>query len=113
SSVPVSASVARKSRSSPGVSARATQDRMCSKQTRRYGGLTMTAHRSTRIGMAALAFALTAAAAAQATQPGGPPGQAPTEVTGSVAVTNFPNFPANQGVTVSTELDLNVVTSPP
>jgi hypothetical protein len=49
------------------------------------------------------------AAAAQAAPPaGGPPGHAPTEVTGSVAVTNFP---AAQDVTVSNEVDVSVVNS--
>jgi len=71
----------------------------------------MTAHRSVRIGMAALAMALTAVGVTQAAQPGGPPGQAPTEVTGSVAVTNFPAFPANQDVTVNNEVDVNVTNS--
>lgn len=39
---------------------------------------------------------------------GGPPGHSPTEVTGSVAVTNFP---ATQNVTVGSEVDVNVVSS--
>ena len=42
------------------------------------------------IGVAALGMTLVASGSAQSAPPGGPPGHAPTEVTGSVAVTNFP-----------------------
>ena len=70
--------------------------------------------------MAVLGMTLMAAGSAQSAPPGGtPPGQAPTEVTGSVAVTNFPanqgvtvsNFPASQNVTVDNVVDVNVVSS--
>jgi hypothetical protein len=71
------------------------------------------------IGIAALGMTLVASGSAQSAPPGGPPGQAPTEVTGSVAVTNFPanqnvtvtNPPANQEVTVTNVVDVNVVSS--
>ena len=69
----------------------------------------MKAHRNTRVGIVALGMSLMVTGAAQAAPPvGGPPGQAPTEVTGSVAVTNFP---ASQDVTVSNEVDVNIVNS--
>jgi hypothetical protein len=60
------------------------------------------------ISAATLGLTLVAGALAHAAQPGGPPGQAPTEVTGSVAVTNFPT---NQAVTIGNEVDVNVVNS--
>jgi len=60
------------------------------------------------IGMAALGLTLVANDAAQPAPAGTPPGHEPTEVTGSVAVTNFP---ATQDVTVSNEVDVNVVNS--
>jgi hypothetical protein len=64
----------------------------------------MKAHRNTRVGIVALGMSLMVAGAAQAAPPaGGPPGHAPTEVTGSVAVTNFP---ASQDVTVSNDVDV-------
>ena len=71
-------------------------------------------------GIAALGMTLVASGSAQSAPPvGGPPGHAPTEVTGSVAVTNFPanqnvtvtNAPANQDVTVTNVVDVNVVSS--
>jgi hypothetical protein len=80
----------------------------------------MKAHRNTRVGIVVLGMTLMITGAAQAAPPaGGPPGQAPTEVTGSVAVTNFPanqsvtvtNPPANQDVTVTNAVDVNVVSS--
>jgi len=80
----------------------------------------MKANAKSIIGLAALGITLLGSASAHAAPPvGGPPGQAPTEVTGSVAVTNFPanqgvtvtNFPANQNVTVGHEVDVNVVNS--
>ena len=69
----------------------------------------MKAHRNTRVGIVALGITLMVTGVAQAAPPaGGPPGQAPTEVTGSVAVTNFP---ASQDVTVSNDVDVNIVNS--
>ena len=69
----------------------------------------MKVHRNTRVGIVALGMSLMVTGAAQAAPPvGGPPGHAPTEVTGSVAVTNFP---ASQDVTVSNEVDVNIVNS--
>ena len=69
----------------------------------------MNAHRNSRIGIVALGMTLMITGATQAAPPaGGPPGQAPTEVTGSVAVTNFPS---NQDVTVSNDVDVNIVNS--
>jgi hypothetical protein len=59
------------------------------------------------IGVAVLGMTLVASGSAQsAPPPGGPPGHAPEEITGSVEVTNFP---ANQDVTVSNVVDVNVV----
>jgi hypothetical protein len=69
----------------------------------------MKVHRNTGVGIVALGMTLMFTGAAQAAPPaGGPPGQAPTEVTGSVAVTNFP---ASQDVTVSNDVDVNIVNS--
>ena len=69
----------------------------------------MKAHGNTRVGIVALGMLLMVTGAAQAAPPaGGPPGHAPTEVTGSVAVTNFP---ASQDVTVSNDVDVNIVNS--
>ncbi len=69
----------------------------------------MKASLTTTIGIAVLGMTLVATGGAQSAPPaGGPPGQAPTEVTGSVAVTNFP---ATQGVTVSNDVDVNIVNS--
>ena len=69
----------------------------------------MKVHGNTRVGIVALGMLLMVTGAAQAAPPaGGPPGHAPTEVTGSVAVTNFP---ATQDVTVSNDVDVNIVNS--
>jgi hypothetical protein len=68
----------------------------------------MKTHRSARVSTFALGITLMAAAVAHAAPPAVPPGHAPTEVTGSVAVTNFP---ATQDVTVSNEVDVNIVSS--
>jgi hypothetical protein len=60
------------------------------------------------LGLAALGMTLLASGSVQSAPPGGtPPGKPPTEVTGSVAVTNFP---ATQNVTVGNEVDVNVIT---
>ena len=68
----------------------------------------MKTHQSSRVATLALGMTLMVAGVAQAVPPAGPPGQAPTEVTGSVAVTNFP---ATQDVTVGNEVDVNIVSS--
>jgi hypothetical protein len=61
------------------------------------------------LSMTALGLTLLISGSVQSAPPaGGPPGKPPTEVTGSVAVTNFP---ASQMVTVGNQVDVNVVSS--
>jgi hypothetical protein len=69
----------------------------------------MKEYRNTCAAIVALGMTLMLTGTVQAAPPaGGPPGHDPTEVTGTVAVSNFP---ATQNVTVNNEVDVNVTNS--